>query len=166
MISAIVAVDENWGIGYQNELLAHIPEDLKRFKEITAGHIIIMGRKTWDSLPHKPLKNRINVIISSQPPVVLDALSVRMNLEQAIQYVTTPILENLDFFIIGGGSIYKYFLPLCERIYVTKIHKNFSCVDTYFPNLDNMGEWIISSHSDTYSYDGLDYSFVEYSRVN
>lgn len=166
MIAAIVAVDGNWGIGYDGKLLASIPDDLKHFKEITSGHVIVMGRKTWDSLPKKPLKDRINVIVSSQTPAILDTLSIRMSLEQATQYIQMPISEDMNYFIIGGGTIYEQFLPLCDRVYVTKIHKDFSNVDTYFPNLDEMPDWTPACCSAVYKHDDLEYQFWEYDRVN
>lgn len=166
MIAAIVAVDENWGIGCDGKLLVSIPDDLKHFKEITSGHVVVMGKKTWESLPKKPLKDRINVIVSTQTPAILDTLSIRMNLEQATQYIQMPISEDMDYFIIGGGTVYEQFLPLCDRVYVTKIHKQFSNVDTYFPNLDNMPDWTPGCCSAVYKHDDLEYQFWEYDRVN
>ena len=83
MISAIVAVDENWGIGFNGELLEKIPEDMKHFKELTTNSIVVMGRKTWDSLPIKPLPNRLNMVISRSPREVLGDLSIRVDLNEA-----------------------------------------------------------------------------------
>lgn len=144
MISAIVAVNEDWGIGYNNDLLEHIPADLKFFKENTVNKIVIMGKKTWDSLPNKPLPNRINVIIDydyvyeiinkgGQPSII------KCNMEHCIQGITNS--RDQDMFIIGGGSIYRQLLPYCDRVYVTKIYKKHENVDTYFPNLDEMDCW-------------------------
>ena len=118
MISAIVAVDNNWGIGFNGDLLEHIPEDLKYFKQLTSGHSIIMGRKTWDSLPTKPLPNRRNYIISSEQPRILDKNAIRFQMDDALTFLDYTWE---DVFVIGGGQIYEKLLPLCDRVYVTKI---------------------------------------------
>lgn len=133
MINLIVAVDEKMGIGYDNHLLEAIPEDLKRFKSLTTGHIVIMGRKTWDSLPNKPLPNRKNIVISSQKQENF------MTTAECLNYIKDI---NDDVFVIGGASVYRFFLPLANRIYITLNHKNFENVDTYFPNI-NLEEWTI-----------------------
>lgn len=140
MISAIVAVDNNWGIGYNGDLLEHIPEDLKYFKALTTGHVVVMGRKTWDSLPQKPLKDRLNIVISRQPRVPLGEMAFSIPMDEA--KVRVALSENdEEWFIIGGGSIYQEFLSICDRVYVTKIYKDHDNVDTYFPNLDESEEW-------------------------
>jgi dihydrofolate reductase len=148
MISAIVAVDNNWGIGYNGDLLEHIPEDLRYFKELTTGHVVVMGSKTWDSLPKKPLKDRLNVVVSSKPRKVLGDMSIRIDMEELMVrmiYMKRNALvnpaEEEEWFVIGGGSIYQQLLPFCDRVYVTKIYKNHDNVDTYFPNLDKSEEW-------------------------
>ena len=148
MISAIVAVDNNWGIGYNGDLLEHIPEDLKYFKALTTGHVVVMGSKTWDSLPKKPLKDRLNVVVSSKPREVLDDMSIRIDMEELMVrmvYMKRNALvnpaEEEEWFVIGGGSIYQQLLPFCDRVYVTKIYKDHDNVDTYFPNLDKSEEW-------------------------
>ena len=83
MISAIVAVDNNWGIGYNGDLLEHIPEDLKYFKALTTGHVVVMGRKTWDSLPQKPLKDRLNIVVSRQPRGPLGDMAFSIPMDEA-----------------------------------------------------------------------------------
>ena len=141
MISAIVAVDENWGIGFNGELLEKIPEDLKRFKKLTKGTVVVMGRKTWDSLPNKPLPDRLNIIISRQPQFV-DFLTISIGMEEAkIRAGMASKDPEDEWFVIGGGQIYKELLPFCDRVYVTKIFKSHDNVDTYFPNLDEPEEW-------------------------
>jgi len=107
MISAIVAVDNNWGIGFNNDLLERIPEDLQRFKSLTTDNIIIMGRNTWDSLPIKPLPNRITIVITSKPeePINTDNAQVLFyNMEQVKDWLMTT---SYDVFICGGESIYN-----------------------------------------------------------
>ena len=123
MISAIVAVDNNWGIGYNGDLLEHIPEDLKYFKELTTGHVVVMGRKTWDSLPKKPLKDRLNIVISSQPRGPLGDMAFSIPMEEAKIRLALSSADE-EWFIIGGGTIYKELLPICDRVYVTKILKD------------------------------------------
>ena len=165
MISAIVAVDENWGIGFNGELLEKIPEDMKHFKELTTNSIVVMGRKTWDSLPIKPLPNRLNIVISRSPKEVLGDLSIRIDLNEAkIRLAMAD--SNESWFIIGGGQIYKELLPLCDRVYVTKIYKDHENVDTYFPNLDESDEWAPACCSDIRTYNDLSYQFWQYDRIS
>ena len=162
MISAIVAVDNNWGIGFNGDLLEHIPEDLKYFKQLTSGHSIIMGRKTWDSLPTKPLPNRRNYIISSEQPRILHKNAIRFQMDDALTFLDYTWE---DVFVIGGGSIYEKLLPLCDRVYVTKIYKDHDQVDTYFPNLDESEEWAPATCSDIRQQGDLIYQFWQYDRI-
>lgn len=165
MVSAVVAVDNNWGIGFQGKLLEHIPEDLKYFKELTTGHVVVMGRKTWDSLPNKPLPNRQHVIITREDHPLKDQTveHVFLHLDTVERWLKTTEKEA---FIIGGGQIYKALLPFCDRVYVTKIYKDHENVDTYFPNLDNMEEWAPATCSAIYDYNGLSYQFWQYDRIS
>ena len=162
MISAIVAVDNNWGIGFNGDLLEHIPEDLKYFKELTTGGTVIMGRKTWDSLPKKPLPNRLNIVITSTPRESEENVKL-MTLEEAMAYAVVCRPQNV--FIIGGGAIYEKLLPICKRIYVTKIFKDHDQVDTYFPNLDESDEWAPAMQSALHTYKDLTYQFWQYDRI-
>ena len=164
MISAIVAVDENWGIGFNGELLEQIPEDLKYFRELTTDNTVVMGRKTWDSLPIKPLPNRFNIIISRQEKQYeSNSFTWIITLEKCIQ---TMLNDDIDeYFIIGGGQIYKELLPLCDRVYVTKIFKSHNNVDTYFPTLEQK-EWEITHQSEILTFNDLQYQFLTYDRIN
>ena len=162
MISAIVAVDTNWGIGFNGNLLEHIPEDLKYFKELTSGHCVMMGRKTWDSLPKKPLPNRKNYIISNSQPAILGDNTIRFQMDDAKTFLNYTWE---DIFIIGGGVIYKELLPYCDRVYVTKIFKNHDQIDTYFPNLDESNEWAPAMQSALHIYKDLTYQFWQYDRI-
>ena len=164
MISAIVAVDNNWGIGFNNDLLEHIPEDLKYFKQLTSGNTIVMGRKTWDSLPRKPLPNRHNLVITKDPSIY--------ELTNEVSFYTLRQIEvlmlknkNVNYFVIGGGQIYEKLLPLCDRVYVTKIFKDHDQVDTYFPNLDESDEWAPAMQSALHTYKDLTYQFWQYDRI-
>ncbi len=165
MISAMVAVDNNWGIGFNGKLLEYIPEDLKYFKQLTANSIVVMGRKTWDSLPKKPLPNRLNIVISKSPREVLEDLSICIDLAEA--KVRLAMAEpDEQWFIIGGGQIYKELLPFCDRVYVTKIYKDHDNVDTYFPDLDKSNEWAPAFSSGLQTHDDLSYQFWEYDRIS
>lgn len=170
MISAIVAVDENWGIGYQGQLLERIPADLKHFKQLTENNIVVMGRKTWESLPNKSvlprLSNRINVIVSNSmlkdiDEEVLGHLTLVMTLEKAIDYI-----QDKNIFVIGGGQIYNALLPYCDRVYVTKIYASHDNIDTFFPNLDESREWNAIEEDSMASYNDIKYQFWRYDRVS
>ena len=164
MISAIVAVDNNWGIGYNGDLLEHIPEDLKYFKALTTGHVVVMGRKTWDSLPTKPLPNRHNIVITRTALGKHDGADFwAMNATKTFMLLRE---SKYEYFIIGGGTIYKELLPLCDRVYVTKIYKDHENVDTYFPNLDESDEWAPASCGQLLTYNDLSYQFWQYDRIS
>ena len=164
MISAIVAVDQNWGIGYKGELLEHLPPDLKYFKAVTAGHVVVMGSKTWDSLPKKPLPDRTNIIISNKGNLLLENGAIRLSLDDLLLGIAD--FED-DVFVIGGGSIYEQLLPLCDRVYVTKIEKSYKNVDTYFPiNLDKDPNWEASTCTELRDYKDIPYAFLTYDRIS
>jgi len=135
MLSIIVAAAENNVIGKDNDLIWHLPRDLKHFKQTTSGHYIIMGRKTFES-NGKPLPNRTNVIITRDKSFNAEGCIVVHSLEDAINEAKS----DPEAFIIGGGVIYEMAMPLVDRIYLTKIHHSFEG-DTYFPEID-MHEWV------------------------
>ena len=162
MISAIVAVDNDWGIGFNGGLLEHIPADLKYFKQLTSGHTVVMGTNTWNSLPKKPLANRSNIIISSAQRLIMCQNTLRLHMEDIIEYFK---YTKDEVFIIGGGSIYKQLLPYCEKVYVTKINKSHENIDTYFPNLDELDEWTLGESSEVYEYNDFTYQFCQYNRL-
>ena len=131
MISIIVAIADDNGIGKNNELLWHIPEDLKRFKKLTFGHTVIMGKKTWESLPKKPLPGRKNIVITDDPLEVIELSTTAYSIEDALRMCS----ENEEVFIIGGGSIYRQFMTIAEKLYITHIHRTAPS-DIYFPFID------------------------------
>ena len=168
MISAIVAVDNSWGIGYNGDLLEHIPEDLKYFKQLTSGNVVVMGRKTWDSLPKKPLPNRLNIIVTRSPIHFQDFTDVKscamsLDLNETIDLITDTY--DKEVFIIGGSQIYKELLPYCDRVYITKINKTHENVDSYFPNLDESDEWAPASCGPIQNYEDFSYQFWQYDRI-
>ena len=155
MINIIAAIDKNRGLGYNNNLLCYLPDDLKNFKKLTNGNIVIMGRKTFESLPVKPLKNRINVVLTNDETFENEGVFVEHSLEHVlIKY------KNLqkDVFIIGGSSIYKQFMPYADMVYLTEIDYGFSDVDVYFPEM-KMSEWILVSEIHHPKDDKHDYPF-------
>ena len=171
MISAIVAVDANWGIGYNGQLLEHISDDLKRLKELTSNNTVVMGRKTWESLPKKPLSNRFNIVLTSTPSQMEQTVNTKfltmndflMNLDSLEEFMDE---YGKEIFIIGGGQIYHSLLSIYDRVYVTKIYKSHENVDSYFPNLDNDNNWKMVSASEILTNNNLTYQFCCYDRVS
>ena len=161
-MNLIAAVDANWGIGNQNELLVRIPEDQKWFRETTTGKVVIMGRKTLESFPNKrPLKNRTNIVITSNENYAVEGAIVVHSVEEAVKAASDFADE--DIYVIGGESIYRQMLPLCNVAHITKIDYEYKA-DAYFPNLDNDEEWHITETSDERTYFDLIYEFVKYER--
>lgn len=158
-MKAIVAVDENWAIGYENELLYHISADLKRFKELTVGNVVVMGRKTLESLPKgKPLPNRVNIVLSrnEMKEDIIHCKDLKSLGEEIAK------LTDKEIYVMGGASIYEQLLPYCEAVYVTKIFDRATKADTFFENLDQSPAWRITEESQDY-YDGdLKYRFITY----
>ena len=135
-LSIIVAVASDGAIGRANDLLWHLPADLKRFKELTTGHTILMGRKTFESLPRGPLPNRRNIIISRSLPTQPGA-EVYPTIQQAME----ACASDEEVFIIGGGEIYRQLLPNTEQIYLTRVQASFPDAEVFFPELDPT-EWV------------------------
>ena len=147
-MKAIVAVDENWGIGNKGSLLERIPDDMKFFRKTTLNKVIIMGRTTFESFPgQNPLKNRTNVVLSRTKEYP-DKDIILCKSEKEVFNVLKNVDKN-DIFIIGGENIYKMFLPYCDEVYVTKIHNEYEA-DRYFVNLDNERDWQLVDTSETF----------------
>jgi dihydrofolate reductase len=132
MISLIVAVSENMGIGKDNGLLWHIPEDLKRFRRLTYGNTIIMGKKTWESLPVRPLPGRKNIVLTDLPHECIECSVTAYSIEDALSKCDAEE----EIFIIGGGSVYRQFMPLADRLYITHVRQE-APADVYFPEIDS-----------------------------
>jgi len=162
-MNLIVAVDKNWAIGNQNKLLVSIPADMKFFRETTMGKVVVMGRKTLESFPNgMPLKKRTNIVITRDKNYqVKDAIVVH-SVEEALAELKKYNEE--DIYVIGGESIYRQMLPYCKVAHVTKIHHGYEA-DTYFPNLDEKEEWVVTGVSDEQTYFNLEYEFVRYERL-
>ncbi|NLL77309.1 MAG: dihydrofolate reductase [Clostridiales bacterium] len=162
-MNLIVAVDNNWAIGNKGELLIRIPNDHKHFREETTGKVVVLGRKTLDTFPQRmPLKNRTNIILSSNPDYkVKDAIVVH-NLEELLEELAKYNSE--DIYIIGGESIYRQMLPYCNVAHVTRIDHSYAA-DAYFPNLDVLPEWKITADSDEQTYFDIAYQFIKYEKI-
>lgn len=163
-MNLIVAVDKNWAIGFQNKLLVKIPADQRFFRNETLHKAVIMGRKTLESFPGgMPLKDRLNVVITSDPNYKVADATVVNSIEDALEIVKDYKSENV--FVIGGESIYRQMLCLCDTAHVTKIDYVYNA-DVYFPNLDEMEDWEITGESDEQTYHDLVYTFYKYERKN
>ena len=132
MISLIVAIAQNNAIGKDNQLLWHISEDLKYFKRTTNGKSILMGRKTWESLPFKPLKNRRNLVVSSQKDYLAKGAELFSDIDSALNAVNN---DSDEVFCIGGASVYEALLPKSDKLYITRVYKDFEA-DAFFPEID------------------------------
>ena len=155
-IAIIVAVAQNFAIGRNNDLLFHLPNDLKRFKRITSGHAVIMGKNTLFSLPKGPLPNRRNIVITDVPGETFDGCETVYSIEAAIQAVKNEELA----FVIGGGTIYRQFYPISGKLFLTMAHQDFEA-DTFFPEID-FSEWkelsreMLFDEKNNFSYSNID----------
>lgn len=162
-MNLIAAVDRNWAIGYKNELLVRIPEDQKWFRETTTGKAVIMGRKTLESFPNKsPLKNRLNVVITSDMNYSVPGAVVVHSIDEAVEAVRDYADD--DVYVIGGESIYRQMLPLCSTAHITKVDYAYQA-DAHFPDLDKEEGWKMTETSDERTYFDIIYEFVKYERV-
>ena len=140
MISLIAAVAKNLAIGKNGQLLWHLPEDMRYFRETTRGKPVIMGRKTWDGIPPKysPLPGRVNIIVSRQNGFICEGCKVVKSVEEGIEFARMNGEQEL--MVIGGGEIYRQALAQTDKIYLTKVKNTFTDADTFFPVLSQQ-EW-------------------------
>ena len=166
-LSIIVACAQNMAIGKDNDLLWHLSDDLKRFKALTSGHTVVMGRRTFDSLPKKPLPKRRNIVLTHDeefhyevPPTATGTLEVAHSIPQVLKMVQGED----ETFIMGGGALYRDFLPLVNRLYVTWVYENFEA-DVFFPVIDR-SVWHEVEVSERIQDEetGLWYAYAEYAR--
>lgn len=161
-ISIIVAVSQNHAIGNENKLLYWLPNDLKRFKALTTGHTIIMGRKTFESLPKGALPNRRNIVLSTQKEFQCPGAELFPSLEEAIKHCNEE-----EVFIIGGESVYKQAMGIANKIYLTEVQHETSEADAFFPEI-NPDEWVETGR-EFHSTDEKHlhpYLFIDYIRKN
>ena len=161
-MNLISAVDANWAIGYQNKLLTSIPEDMKFFRETTTNKVVVMGRKTLESFPKgRPLKNRVNIILTRNPSYQVDGATVVHDLDELHKELEKYNSE--DIFVVGGETVYRLLLDECDRAYITKIEYSYTA-DAYFPNLDEKEEWEIVKTSEENTCFDLEYFFLVYEK--
>jgi len=157
-VSIIVAVAENNVIGKDNRLIWHLSEDLKRFKQLTLEHVVIFGLNTYQFLPRKPLPGRRNIVVSLDPELKFDGAVTVGSPEKALEISK----DEEEVFICGGASIYKQFLPLADRIYLTKVLHAFEG-DTFFPEI-NTEDWSVENESEIFTDEksGLKFQFINF----
>lgn len=160
-LSIIVAMADNRAIGKDNDLLWHLSDDLKRFKKLTTGHPVVMGRKTWESLPKRPLPGRRNIVFTQNPDYDAPGAEVVHSVNGLFD-----ALKGCDdeVFVMGGASIYEMLLPFTNRLYVTHVYRDFDA-DVYFPTIDMSEFTLVSLGEPMYDEEsGLDYAYEEYDR--
>ena len=162
-MNIIASADQNWAIGKDNQLLVRIPDDMKRFRQMTTGNVVVMGRKTLESFPNQaPLKDRVNIVMTRnmdyQPKGVVIVHSIE-ELEKELEKYDTN-----DVFVIGGDSIYKQLLDMCDTAHITKIDYAYAA-DSYFPNLQEREDWQMVEESEEQTYFDVIYTYQTYKRV-
>ncbi len=161
-MNLIAAVDENWGIGRNGNNMEIIPKQMRILHKITMGKVVVMGRKTLESLPGGiPLAGRTNLVLTTNPYAVIRGAGVAHSMEEALKQLKH--FRDEDIFIIGGESIYRQFLPYCKIAHITKIHQTFEA-DAWFPNLDKCRDWHVTADSEEQTYFDLEYHFLQYER--
>ncbi len=155
-MNLIVVVDENWAIGRDGDQICYISADLKRFRALTTGHAVILGRKTLATFPGgRPLKNRRNLILSRNPDLKIEGAEVYNQLDDLLKHAPA------DAFVIGGSSVYEALVDCCDTAYVTKIHGEYPA-DCYFPNLDITSHWQSVERSEDLEEDGVIFHYETY----
>ena len=159
-MKAIVAVDNNWAIGFQNDLLVKIPNDQKNFRRITTGKVVVLGRKTLEGFPNGlPLVNRINIILSRNKSFNVKGAAVVHDMDELKEVLSQ--YDTDDIYIIGGESIYKALVPYCDEAIVTKLNYSYQA-DSYFPDLDKLPEWEMVEESEEETCFSIEYTFRKY----
>ena len=164
-MNAIVVVDENWAIGRQGGLLFSLPTDMKRFRPLTLGGAVILGRRTLDSFPGgNPLPKRRNIVITHHTDLERPGTEIVSSLDAALAVVSD--LPQDQIWVIGGGSVYAALLSKCQRAYVTRVEAAAEGADSFFPNLDKLPGWTVESVSEPVTENGLTYRFYDYVNTN
>ena len=161
-MNLIAAVDKNWAIGKNNELLVSIPNDMKMFRQMTTGKVVVMGRKTLESFPNGlPLKNRVNIVLTKNQNYQVKGAIIVHSVEEVLEELKK--YDSEDVYVIGGEQIYRQMLPYCDTAHMTKIDHAYEA-DAYFPNLDEMPEWKLVKESEEETYFDIEYQFVVYGK--
>lgn len=160
---AVLSADKNWAIGYKGDLLVKIPNDMKMFRKLTTGNVIVMGRKTLESFPNsQPLPNRVNIVMTQNPDYQAKGCVIVHNTEELLEELKN--YPDKQVYVVGGESIYKELLPLCREAYVTRIDYEYQA-DRYFPNLDEREEWELYEEGEEETFFSIEYYFNKYRRV-
>ena len=158
----IAAVDKNWAIGMDNKLLVRIPDDMKRFRQMTVGKVVVLGRKTLETFPGgQPLKERTNIVLSKNKDYQVKGAVCVHSMEELSQELGKYNSE--DVYVIGGESVYRQMLAQCDTAYITKLDYSYQA-DAWFPNLDEEKAWQITEESEEQTYFDLEYYFITYSK--
>ena len=161
MISIIVAVAENYAIGKKGDLLCHMPADLKHFKEITSGKTVLMGERTFFSLPKHPLPNRRNIVLTDVAGKTFEGAEAVYSIDELVANVPA----NEEAFVIGGGMVYRQMMPLADKLYITHIHHSWEDADTFFPEIDAVvWKQLSAERHSADDKNPFDYTFAEYGR--
>ncbi|MDR0380607.1 MAG: dihydrofolate reductase [Oscillospiraceae bacterium] len=161
-MTAVAAVDRRWGIGRNGGLLRPLPPDLRRFKALTFGHTVVMGRRTFQSLPGgRGLPGRRNLVLTRTPERPLPGAEA-VSLPELLA-LRAP--EGGEIFVIGGQSVYELLLPHCRAAHITKIEADLGPADVFFPNLDSAPDWRLVSRTETERYEDTDFFYAYYERV-
>lgn len=160
---AVLSADKNWAIGYKGDLLVKIPNDMKMFRKLTTGNVIVMGRKTLESFPNsQPLPNRVNIVMTQNPDYQAKGCVIVHNTEELLEELKN--YPDKQVYVVGGESIYRELLPYCEEAYVTRIDYEYQA-DRYFPNLDEMEDWEMYEEGEEETFFSIEYYFNKYRRV-
>lgn len=160
-MNAIVITDRQWAIGYQGGLLFSLPTDMRRFRALTSGGTVILGRRTLESFPGgKPLPNRRNIVVTRNPGALPPGVEAAASPEEALALAGGPGAENL--WLIGGGSIYAALLKDCRRVYLTRVETQVQAFDVRFPDLDELPDWEVESSGEPMEENGLQFRFIQY----
>ena len=160
---AVLSADKNWAIGYKGDLLVKIPNDMKMFRKLTTGNVIVMGRKTLESFPNsQPLPNRVNIVMTQNPEYQAKGCVIVHSKEELLEELKN--YPDKQVYVVGGESIYRELLPYCEEAYVTRIDYEYQA-DRYFPNLDEMEDWEMYEEGEEETFFSIEYYFNKYRRV-
>ena len=160
-MNAIVVADRSWAIGRDGGLLFSLPTDMKRFRSLTMGGAVILGRKTLESFPGgRPLPKRKNIVITRRKDLQVDGAVVVSSLAEALDAAGDTPPDQI--WVIGGGSVYTALLERCKRVYLTKVDAQAEDPDTFFPNLDKLPGWEVEHESEPVEENGLTFRFIEY----
>ncbi len=161
MISIIVAVAENYAIGKKGDLLCHMPADLKHFKTITSGHTVMMGERTFLSLPKHPLPNRRNIVLTDVKGKTFEGAETVYSLDEMVAQVN----PDEEAFVIGGGMVYRQMMERADKLYITHIHHSWPDADTFFPEIDpKVWKQLSAERHSADENNPYDYTFAEYGR--